>query len=246
MKIVIIEDNQEELNHLSKILAKRKNNQIIGTIRSVEEAEIFFKTNRDFDLLIMDVELPDGTGFDVLQSIDFQNFQLIVVSSHDNYALKAFNFAAVDFVLKPYSETDLLKALSRTEKNHKNSFKTTEVLKENMIIDNPYHSKIAISTAIEIRFVVLSDIIYCKADGNYTEFYLVDNSRIISSKPIKYFDELLCDHNYFRVHKSYLINLSHVVAYKRQNGGQLLMSNDHLVDISKLKKDLLLTEMSKF
>lgn len=204
------------------------------------------------DIILLDVEMQDGTGFDLIRSIEKPEFQLVFITAHNHYALSAFEFSAIDFVVKPVDEDALKRALERAVSNIHKSQKTSAdttletvlsqqiaLLNENVQQLHRAEKKIALRDHDNIYFVEIADIIRCSADGPYTTFYLKDRTTIIVSKTLKEYEELLTPHLFFRVHHSHLINLRHIKLF-RKSDSDLQMSDLSNVPVATRKKDELL------
>ena len=183
--------------------------------------------------------MPPGNGFEVLEQIEDKNFEVIFTTAFDQYAIKAIKFSALDFLLKPFGVDDLRDALMRYDEKilKDKSQKQFEVLLYNLKNVSDPAKKIALPTLNGFNIVSLSEIIRCQADNNYTDFYFTNKPKSVISKPLKDFDELLEDHQFFRVHQSHLINLHHVQNYTKGEGGTVKMSDGSEIEVSRRKKD---------
>jgi two-component system, LytTR family, response regulator len=191
------------------------------------------------DLVFLDMEMDDGTGVDLLKRLGEYNFQLIFITAHEKYALDAIKMSAIDFLLKPIVVEDLINCVKKASANLKNLDlqKQIQVLKDSLVSLKSNDEKIVLKDSESIHFVRLNDIVYCDADGPYTTFYLVNNEKIIISKTLKDFDELLETKGFFRTHKSYLVNISKIIRFNRAEGGVLIMENGMEVPVSQRKRD---------
>ena len=244
LKVFVIDDEYQGRNILCKMLAEYFPDIIItGEASTVKEGvEGIKKANPD--LVLLDIEMTDGTGFDVLQQLENRDFRIIFVTAHDEYALKAFRFNAVDYLIKPIILTELQEAIDKaTGYLPEKKFASDEQL-ENLArhILNPkkVHDKIAVPTSDGFVLITINDILFCHANGNYTEFHLLNNKQLLSSYTLKQYHELLIDQNFFRAHRSYLINLAHVKMYKRGDGGTVIMNDGSEIEISKQNKEAFL------
>jgi two-component system LytT family response regulator len=245
MNCIIIDDDLEFSEFLKRQLTDVLNLQVVGQASSVQEG-IRLLNEIQPDLLFLDVELPDGKGFDVLEGFQNLNFHLIVTSAHEKYALNAFKVAAVDYLLKPFSLAALNAALQRVQERSKELSATSiQAFMKNQSQLQVDTKMLGISTMSDIHFVPLGEVAFCRADGNYTEFYFLDNRiPIISSKPIRYYEELLEECHFFRVHKSFLANLSNVRIFKRQEC-VLRMANGTQIAVSRIRREALLRKLEK-
>lgn len=190
------------------------------------------------DIVFLDIQMPDGTGFDVIRSIEEKAFEVIFITAHEEFAIKAIKFSALDYLLKPVDTLELKSALDRalesiSEKKENSQF---EALQKNI---NPSEKRrLVLKTQESVHVVDLDDIIRCEADRNYTSFYLKDNRKILVSKTLKDYETLLASHNFLRVQQSHLINISFVDRYDKKNGGAVVMKDGSEVPLSPAKRDL--------
>jgi two-component system LytT family response regulator len=187
------------------------------------------------DLVFLDIEMPGHSGLEILTFFSEKDiqFSIIFTTAYNQYAVQAFKLSALDYLLKPVTASDLEAAIDRFIK-HRNNFGGMAALKENLQSEGA--KKIAINTVNSVRFVAISDILYLKADGAYTQFLLSDESLITASKGLKHYEEILLEQTQFmRCHKSYLVNLSYVKEYVKSDGGYLLLSNGQQIAISSEK-----------
>lgn len=194
------------------------------------------------DLVFLDIEMPGYSGLDLLDFFNNEeiDFSIIFVTAYSQYAIQAFKLSAVDYLLKPIESDDLIKAISLFEK--KKTINNLQVLKNNL------HSpakKIAINTSNTIVFINLSDILFFKAEGAYTNLFLNDERVILASKNLKYFEEILEAYvSFFRCHKSYIVNTTYISEYIKSDGGFLKVKN-HIVALSSDKVSQILEKLKK-
>ena len=244
LKVFIVDDEFQSRNLLSKLLLENFPQIVIaGQAATVEEAIAGIKELSP-DLILLDIEMQGETGFDLLQKLDRRDFQIIFVTAHNEYALKAFRFSAVDYLLKPIMLAELEEAIDKAVKRLPEKKFTSEEQLQNLVlsIQNPkkIHDKIAVPTLNGFLLVLLHDILFCHATGNYTEFHLVNNKQLLSSYTLKQYHDLLVEHSFFRAHRSYLINLAHVKMYRRGNGGIIVMQDDSEIELSRQHKEAFL------
>lgn len=238
MKVVVIEDDRAFLNRLIAFLKERDDVEVIGSATSVSEGVELLNDSYP-DLVLMDVELKDGQAFEILSSLHEISFDVIFITSHEHYALKAIKFSAIDYLLKPFALDELSSAMDRAKIVQKRTATPASILLENL---NQTQKKLRIGlhTMEAIEFVELDDIVRCQADGNYTAFYLSNGERTLVSSPIKKYQELLEESGFMRTHRSHLINLHHVKRYVKTDGGMAVMSDDSQVGVSRnIKKEFL-------
>jgi two-component system, LytTR family, response regulator len=190
-------------------------------------------------LVFLDIELQSETAFEILEKLPEINFELIFTTAFDHYALKAIKFCAIDYLLKPIDLNELLIAVAKAEKrlNHEYLNKNLEALLNNLKSGSQNNHRIALPTLEGLLFVSVSDIIYCESSGPYTQFYLKQPNKILTSRHLKEYEDLLNGYNFFRIHKSYLVNLQEIQKYIRGDGGQLIMSNGAALTVSKQRKE---------
>jgi len=193
------------------------------------------------DLILLDIKMNDGTGFDLLKQLEPVFFKVIFITAFDQYAIKAFKFSALDYLLKPIDPNDLANAINKAEQIVLKELNTQlDVLEDNMKSGSKAKKKIILKTFDNIHLVKISDIIFCQSDDNYTNFHLLDNSKILVSNTLKDYDEMLSEFGFFRVHQSYLINLGHINRFEKSEGGNIILANDHRVPVASRKREQLL------
>ncbi|WP_310378488.1 LytTR family DNA-binding domain-containing protein [Flavobacterium sp.] len=190
------------------------------------------------DILFLDVELDDGTGMDLLSKINEINFHLIFITAHNKYALDAFRFSAIDFLLKPINPEELIEAFDRVNKHIKNSFLQDQLLIMQESLNKITHRerKIVLKDSNSIYFVNVNEIIRCESDGQYTEFYIENTKKIVISKSLKEYEEMLELYGFIRPHHSHLINTHKILRFDKVDGGSLIMQNNDEVPVSHRKK----------
>ncbi|MBA4241628.1 MAG: DNA-binding response regulator [Sphingobacteriaceae bacterium] len=247
IRAVIIDDeinNQELISNLLKSYAE--NVQVVGMANSVETA---YKTINEHnpDLIFLDIQMPDGTGFDLLKKFEKINFKIIFVTAHQEFAIEAFKYSALDYILKPLAPANLLAAVKKME----DTMSSEELnLKLKTLLNNiaepiKNKKKIVLKTMERIYSVDLDDIIRFESDGGYTKVYLVDGKRIMVSKTMKEYDDLLMDVGFLRVHHSHLINMNHLFCFEKAEG-HVVMKDDSIVPVSNRKKDHLMELLNMF
>ena len=202
------------------------------------------------DLVFLDIAMPGKNGFDLLRDLPAIDFEVIFITAHDKYMLQAFQFSAMDYLLKPV-DNDLLKAaVERATKRilEKSGGAPLETLLHNgQQWDRQPKKKLCIPSVKGFQVVLLDDIIYCEGSGNYTIFHLPNKQTAIhASKPIHEYEALLEDSGFIRIHKSYLINMGHIKEYQRGEGGRVVLSNDFSAEVSRRKKDLFISRMKEY
>ncbi len=241
MKIIIVDDEAAVRNSISAIL---KDNypgiDIVSSVGSVQEGYVSILEHHP-DLLFLDVELPDGTGFDLLNKLPSIDFKVIFITAHQEYALDAIKVSALDFVLKPFDTDDLCKAVDKANRliNNEEEQVKLQALKENLE-NRRVLKRIVLHTSENLHLVAIPDIIRAEADSNYTRFILSDGSRIMVSRTIKEFDTLLTGSGMIRVHQSHLVNIAWVDRFVKRDGGYLLLKDKSKIPVSQnLKKQVI-------
>ena len=238
LKAVIVEDESSSREILRNYLAKYcKTVDVLGEAASVKEAiKILAQTKPD--LVFLDVEMPFGNAFDLLDQLPDRSFETVFVTAYNSYALEALNNHAAYYLMKPINIDELIKAVSYvTEIKEKENILEDRILKSKM---NSAEGKITLPQQDGFQVLNVCDILYCKADDNYTEIYL-DNKKLLVSKTLKYFEEALADYAFARIHKSYLVNVNEVIKYRKGKGGSVIVSNGKELLVSASKKRQLLS-----
>lgn len=238
LKAVIVEDESGSREILRNYLAKYcKNVSVLGEAASVKEG-IELILEKQPDLVFLDVEMPYGNAFDLLDQLPDRTFETVFVTAYNSYALEALNNHAAYYLMKPINIDELINAVS-----YVNEVKEKENVLDNRILKsklNKAEGKITLPQQDGFQVLNISDILYCKADDNYTEIYL-ENKKLLVSKTLKYFEEALADHFFARIHKSYLVNVNEVVKYRKGKGGSVIVSNGKELLVSASKKKQLLS-----
>ncbi|HEV8079933.1 MAG TPA: LytTR family DNA-binding domain-containing protein [Chitinophagaceae bacterium] len=235
---VIIDDEKKCVSYLTKTLEKKfQEISVIGAAQNVPEGLKLLRQTKP-DILFLDIEMPGKNGFELLIEIKEINFDVIFTTAYNEYAIKAIRFAALDYLLKPIDEEELRQALERYKQKKKQSTaQQMNLLFDNLKNINNAYTKISVSTAEGVIFLNVADIIYCEATGSYTQFYLKNKEKLLSSRTLKDFEEMLSENNFFRIHHSYLINMNEIKRYIRGEGGSIIMSNGNEVLVSRRKKE---------
>lgn len=230
LKAIIIEDEKISRDILNNFLGKYcPEVEVIGMAKDVREG-IALVRSTEFDLLFLDIELPFGNAFDILDAKGSKQFETIFVTAYDKYAKEALNSHAAYYILKPLSIDELIKAVDYVKAKLTPTSQTS---------NNKPITKITIADNSCLDFIDLKDIIYCKAQDNYTEFVLSDK-KVLTSKSLKHYDDKLQDQGFVRIHRSTLVNIDHISKYYKGSGGYVMMTNGDSLDVSAKKKEILL------
>lgn len=241
MNVIIIDDESAVRNTLTALLRDGYPDlKILAQAGSVEEGLEAIGRHQP-DLVFLDVEMPDGTGFDLLKKIQDVNFRVVFITGHQKYALDAIKVSALDYLLKPVDDSELQLAI---EKARVIVNKEEESLKLQALIENLQDRKILkriiLRTAAALQLISVSEIIRAEADSNYTNFYLSGNRHIIVSRTIKEFESMLSGSGIIRVHQSHLVNIIHIDRFMKHDGGYLLLREGTKIPVSPNLKSLVL------
>ena len=239
LKTIIVEDEQTSREILRSYLTKYcPTVDVLGEASNIDEALVLIRNN-ELDLVFLDVEMPYGSGFDLLEKLDNTNFEVVFVTAYNQYAIEALNSHASYYLLKPISIDELIKAV-----DYVTEIKTRENELQHAVLfpkSNSTDHKITIPTQNGFEVLQMQDIIYCKADDNYTELYLSNNHKKLVSKTLKYFEDILKESGFARIHKSFLVNVSYIASYKKGKGGTVYLSNGKELSVSASRKAELLS-----
>ncbi|MCI2228356.1 LytTR family DNA-binding domain-containing protein [Polaribacter sp. MSW13] len=243
---ILVDDIPVALEMLETDLKKNHPEiEIIGAAKSVVDAAKLLRKNKP-DILFLDIMLGDGTGFDILEIFPDLRSKIIFVTASDEYAIKAFKFAAIDYILKPYSDEDLTKAIEKAQDQIQPDKEQLNVLQEAVTSPNNKPNKISLHTSNKIIVVNIKDIVRCKSDNNYTTFYFNDNSKILVSKTLKYYADMLKEVGFLRVHQSHLINTRYIKEFIKSDGGYLILTDKSNVPVSVRKRAEVLEILNSF
>jgi two-component system LytT family response regulator len=191
------------------------------------------------DIVLLDINLPDGTGFDLLKQLRFKNFKLVFITAYEEYALKAFDFSAIDYIMKPVDPEKLSHAVSRAAEmlETENLNLKLKALFANLNNQSELHKKLVLKTSDNIYIVDTKEIIRCESDESYTRFFLTDNRHILVSRNLIDYENMLEEFGFFRTHRSHLINLAYIDNFTKKEGGFVVMKDKAEIPISRRKKD---------
>ncbi len=242
IKVLIVDDEHFPRETIVEIV---KNNfseiNICAQATSVQEGIEAIRKHSP-DLVLLDIDLPDGTGFDILHHINPIEFKIIFITAHEEYAVKAFKFSALDYVLKPVNSFELIAAIQRATVELKNNHQTIKLDAFFANIENITHDvkKIVLKTAESIHLINVQNIIRCQSDNYYTVFYLNNGQKILISTPLRDYEELLSQYGFFRVHQSHLVNVNCIVRYDKKEGGCIVMVDNSHIPVSQRKRQALM------
>ncbi|MBM3436859.1 MAG: response regulator transcription factor [Bacteroidetes bacterium] len=244
IRAIIIDDELESRNTVNNILSQYcEYVSIVGQADGVGTGKELILSKQP-ELVFLDIQMADGTGFDLLEQLPKVEFRVIFVTAYDQYALKAIKYSALDYILKPIDPQQLIDAVNKFRVLESNFHIMAEQIKTLFGFKSGFE-KIALPTAEGLRFVKVDNIIRCESDNNYTNFYLKTGEKILVTKTLKEFEEILSDIHFVRIHQSHLINLNFVERYIKGNGGSVIMSDGSEVEISRRRKEIFLEKMAR-
>jgi two-component system, LytTR family, response regulator len=237
LKCIIVDDEFKSRESLRAIIQKFCENIVVLEVcqNGVEATKAIY--NGKPDIVFMDIQLQKETGFEILEKLDKIEFELIFTTAYSEFAIKAFKFSAIDYLLKPIDINDLKAAIEKARKRITgNITQRIAQLGQNLRANTFKHSRLALPATDGLVFVNVDQIVFCEATGNYTNIHMDDGRKFVVSRTLKEYEELLEDQDFFRIHNSFLINLNSLKKYIRGEGGQVVMNNNQTLDVSKAKK----------
>jgi len=246
LKAVIIED-QEHFRKTNRemLLSNFPDITIVGEADGVETAVELIK-NVSPDLVLLDIEINGGTGFQVLKRVKPYNFMVIFITAFDDFAIKAIKFSALDYILKPVNETEFCAAIENAIQSFercKTPLQVDNLL--NMVQHTDQSKKIVLRTQESIFLVDINDIFYCESDNSYTTFHLEGDKTILVSRSLKEFEQMLGPYRFFRPHQCFLVNLNKVTRVDKTEGGNVILQNDKSIPVSYRRKQELFSILAK-
>ncbi|MCF0048486.1 LytTR family DNA-binding domain-containing protein [Dyadobacter sp. LJ53] len=240
MKALLIDDEQSNLDNLRILITTYcPQVNVCGAAADTRSATSLLHSHQP-DLVFLDIQMPEQSGFDWLRSLSRTDFEIIFVTAYDQYAVQAMRLSAIDYLLKPVSIEELQAAVDRAYQQH-------SIKKENQLLNNlrhflkgnntPAEQSIALATLKETRFVKIKEITRCKSANNYTTFYLATGESLLICKPIFFYDDLLRQYGFVRCHQSHLVNKASIKSWKRDSGDFLVLTNGAEIPISRGKKE---------
>lgn len=219
--------------------------EVVGEAGGVESGLNLISLNQP-DLVLLDIKMEDGSGFDLIQRYHGEPFKVIFVTAYEEYAIRAIKLSAVDYILKPISPEELKVAVEKAV----TLLATDQQLKMKTLLGNignslPDDKKIVLKTHDKLHYIIIHDILYCESDSSYTKFYLSDQTSVMVSRTLKEFEDILTGYGFYRPHKSFLINLRHIKAFEKSDGGYVILSDKSMVPVSDKKKEEFFRIMEK-
>ena len=247
MRTIIVDDEEKARKTIYNYLSLYcKEVEIVAQADNVESGYKTILENQP-ELVLLDINMPDGTGFDLLKKFDKINFKIIFITAYEEYAIKGFKFSALDYLLKPVNPQELIEAVEKARKllDSENFELGYKAFLSNY--DNKLNSdkKLVLKTSESIFIIDIKDIIRCEADGGYTTFYLIDGRKILVSKNLKGYEDILTEYNFFRPHHSHLVNLDYMQSFEKRDGGTIIMKDKSTVPVATRRKEDLLSLFDK-
>ncbi|HNR85642.1 MAG TPA: LytTR family DNA-binding domain-containing protein [Taishania sp.] len=237
-KALVIDDENRTRDLIAKLI-----NSFELDIEAISEGESVKSglkaiEKHEPDIVFLDIQMPDGSGFDILKALPKKSFEVVFITAHEEFAIKAIKFSALDYILKPVDADELKEVVERAleKMNTKNDERQFEALQHN--ISPQQKRRLVLKTQESVHVVDLDQIIRLESDRNYTSFYLNDGKSILVSKTLKEYDDLLAGYNFIRVQQSHLINLDYVEKYNKGNGGFVVMKDGSEVPLSPAKREI--------
>lgn len=243
-RIVIIDDDIKSIESMQIMIEKYcPTFTIVGSATNVElgAREII---QHHPDVVFLDVEMPDGTGFDLLKMLKTREFDVVFITAHNKYAINAIKHSALDYLLKPFELKDFLEAVERIKSNGRNRSGNYEVLLENLNHSVP--KKLAIASSKGYEYIPVNNIVRLESERSYARIFLTNGRVIMVSKCLNDYQNMLNPDTFFRIHNSHLINLNHVIMYVKTDGGYVEMSDKSHIPVSRSKKDIFINTMQQF
>lgn len=242
LKVFIVDDERHVREMIANILETYCTDVIIVGQTDRVSSAVSQIAEHNPDLVLLDIQLSEGTGFDLLRSFNPISFSIIFITAYEEYAVKAFKSNALDYILKPVNIDELLAAIEKARENvnTKNlSLKISNFL-DHLNNNSPEEKKIVLKTQESIHLIKVSTIIRCESFHNYTEFFLEGGKKLVVSRTLKEYEILLTDFGFFRVHQSHLININNISRYEKTDGGSLILTDGSRIPVAKRKKEELL------
>lgn len=234
-RVLLVEDDKQAQENIVGLIHRERDLQLVG-VASTIEAAAELSNSMNPDLVICDVILPPATSFDWLNKLESFPFELVFTTSYEEFAVRAFRLAAIDYLMKPVDPVEFRNAIERYRSKQRVDSRKIKNLLSNLSMPKS-KSKIALPTFTGYLFVDISEIIRCESDNSYTTFFLEGGEQILVSRNLKDVEQMLDEFDFFRVHNSYLINLNHIKEYFKGEGGQVKMVDGSIVDVSRRRKD---------
>ena len=247
LKAVIIDDEPNAREKMQLLLEKYCRDVTVVASAADAAAGAAAIEQQQPDLVFLDIEMPVLSGFDMLKQLPLINFEIIFTTAHDHYAIKAIKFSALDYLLKPIDLDQLQEAVKKAidRRKEKNSARQYQTLRENLGKEQASMDQMAIPSQTGMIFIKVQDILHCEADSNYTRIFLSNGQKIVSSRTLKEYEDLLDEQGFIRIHHSHLVNKNHIAEYIKGEGGQVRMKDGTTLTVSRRKKEEVLERLKR-
>jgi two-component system LytT family response regulator len=240
IKAIVIENDNRTLDLIVKTIEAYIPNVSIASQVSDVKSGIGAINEHEPDLVLLDIKLADGSGFELIDHFGKPDFKVIFLSSYADYAIKAIKYNAIDYLLKPVKEEDLAQAIKKADDLIRYEEKLQAKALGGSIKNLNDNQRLILKSSEQVHLINTSDIIHIEADGNYSTFYLADGKKIVISKSTKEYEEALIDQGFHRIHKSHIVNINKMSYFDKVDGGTLVMCNGDQVPVASRKKDMLM------
>ncbi len=247
IRTIIVDDENNAIETLTLTINKYcKELEVLGSANNINEASELIARVKP-DLVFLDINMPGGTGLDLLNQLPEKEFEVIFTTAHSRYAIQAIRLAALDYILKPIDHEELTEAVERFKERQQMEQKPLDLSAiQRILAGNESNSSIGIPTNEGVQFVKMDDIVYCESARNYSVFHLAEGEKIVAARTLGSLEEVLDKEYFFRIHKSYLININHIRKYVRGRGGQVVLDNGQTLEVARNRKDDLIKKMKIF
>jgi len=246
LRAIIVDDEPKGRSILQQLLALHAPQLNIAGVAANADEGLKMIDAYNPDVVFLDVEMPGKSGFDLLRELHTVDFKVVFVSAHNHYSLKAIKFHAFDYLLKPIDLDELKQTIEKLlQFSQPHSHEQMNEMLSASKQGNTEFGKIGIPSLSSIDLVAIDDILYCEASSNNTFIYLTNNKKIVATKNLKEYEELLVNHRFFRIHHAYLVNLKHIAKYIKGEGGSVILSNQKELEVSRRKKQEFLNTLKQ-
>jgi two-component system LytT family response regulator len=235
IRCLIVDDEPLALDVLNAYINRIEGLELVGRCENALQAFSLMQ-EQSIDLLFLDIQMQDGSGFDLLDVLAEIPFKIIFITASDAHAIKAFRYAAIDYLLKPVDPDELTQALARFKEQQTDEQAKYKLLNDSLKNHHKPSERLALHSQDKIYIVSIADIVRCESSVNYTIFYFADNKEMVVTKTLKEFEDLLSEQKFFRVHHSHLVNARYIREFVKSEGGHLIMQNGAMVPVSTRKR----------
>ena len=244
LKAIIIDDEKTSRTAVRNLLVKYCSDDIIivNEADGVKDAVLKIGKHKP-DVIFLDIQMQDGTGFDLLEALPNIDFSIVFITAYEQYAIKAFKYSAFNYLTKPVDPDDIIDTVNKLKKGSK--YQEIKEKLDVLLKNRNGYEKIALPTQHGLRFVKIKDIVRCRSESNYTRFFLIHNEEFLVTRTLREYENLLPPEKFIRIHQSHLINLAYVEKYNKGEGGSVIMEDGSEVEVSRRKKESLLNILMK-